>query len=80
MSELRVKGAKLDHYYELGREGATSSGYYHWNQADQIGTFCVFGYFLSRDDFAEEVLAAVLEDMGLDLAKKLTSGDFTRVS
>jgi hypothetical protein len=76
VSESKVKGIKLDRYYELGREGALLSGYYYWIQANFHTGPCVFGYFISLQDFSEERLASVLEEIGYDLVKRFTTADF----
>jgi hypothetical protein len=90
VSEAKAKGRKLDHFWELGGEGAYSSAYYYWNQADSIpfswnkadsiSTLCVSGYFMARNDFSEERLANVLEEMGLDLVTRLSPADFSRLT
>ncbi len=79
VSESGVKGQELAHYYELGRDGASASGYYYWIPTDYAGDFCVLGYYLAREDFNEETLASILEDIGLDLVQRLTHADFSRI-
>jgi hypothetical protein len=80
VSESKAKGIRLDHNYELGREEASSSGFYYWKPADSISALCVSGYFLAKDDFTEESLADALEEMGLDLVKRLSASDFSRAA
>ena len=83
--EAKAKGTKLGHYYELGREGASSSQYYSWIQTqggvgyDFHAGPCIFGYFLSLSDFTEERLAAMLEEIGYDLVRRLNRRDFSRI-
>lgn len=85
VSEAKVKGTRLGHYYELGREGASSSGYYYWIQTrggvgyDYHTGPCIFGYFLSVGEFSEETLATILEEIGYDLVKRLSRHDFSRI-
>ena len=79
VSEAKVKGTKLEHYYELGREGASSSDYYYWIQTSFHKGPCIFGYFISLNDFNEERFAAILEEIGYDLVKRFHHSDFSRI-
>ncbi len=79
VSESRVKGMRLGHYYELGREGANEAEYYYWGPPDCQRGPCFFGYFLPVKEFSEERLAGVLEEIGLDLVRRFTREDFRRV-
>jgi len=79
VSDFRVKGTKLDHYYELGRESANEAGYYYWAQSNTLRAPCFLGYFLPVKDVTDERLAEILEEIGLDLVKRFSRPDFHRI-
>ncbi len=68
--EGKVKGTKLGRAYELGTEAASWKGHYHWLEGDMFTRpHYAFGYFIPLDEFDEDLLATILEDIGYELPK-----------
>ena len=68
--ESTVEGKKLGRYYELGTEEAYWPGYYYWIVSGMsTRPHCAFGYFIPLDEFSEEKLAKVLDDISYNLPR-----------
>lgn len=70
VAEGQTTGTKLRRSYELGTEAASWKGYYHWLEGDMITRpRSAYGYFIPLDEFNEDLLATILEDIGYDLPR-----------